>query len=251
VLVIEQRHPVAVLRMEHGKANALDLELLTALGEALQGLEGEEKTRALVLTGRGSIFSAGVDLFRLVEGGADYVERFFPLLSGVCYDLFRFPRPVVAAVNGHAIAGGCILACACDYRVMARGGATLGVPELKVGVPFPVVALEILRFASSNAHLQELVYRGRTYTADEAWQRGLADETVEQEAVVERAVEVAAGLAAEPVERFRITKRQLRQPVLERIERLSTATDPEVLAAWKQPTTLEAIGTYLEGLRRR
>lgn len=251
MLTIEPRHPVAVLRLEHGKVNALDLELLTGLGEALGELERDSEVRALVLTGSGSIFSAGVDLLRLVAGGPEYVERFLPALSRVCGDLFRFPRPVVAAVNGHAIAGGCILACACDYRVMARGRATLGVPELKVGVPFPVVALEILRFATSNAHLQELVYRGRTYTADEAWQRGLADETEEEADVVARAVEVATGLAAEPAERFRITKRQLRQPTVERIERLSPATDAEVLAAWKDPATLTAIQGYLVSLRKR
>ena len=74
-----------------------------------------------MLTGTGTVFSAGVDLRRLTEGGRDYVQAFLPLLGDAFFKTFTFPKPLIAAVNGHAIAGGCILACACDYRIMSAG----------------------------------------------------------------------------------------------------------------------------------
>src|SRR5262245_57734470 len=110
-----QHEGVLTLRLAHGKANALDVELLDALLGELSG--AAEGARAVILTGTGSIFSAGVDLFRLTREGADYVRRFLPLLSRFLRTLFTFPRPVVAAVNGHAIAGGCIIVLASDARL--------------------------------------------------------------------------------------------------------------------------------------
>lgn len=241
---------VAEIRLDHGKANALDLELAEALAHRLADLAGRDEVRAVVLTGTGGIFSAGVDLFRVVEEGAAYVDRFVPVLVQAFRDLFVFPHPVVAAVNGHAIAGGCVMACAADYRLMARGRGTIGVPELRVGVPFPLVAIEILRFATSTAHLQELVYRGKTYGVDAAYERGLVDEVVDAQLLLARAREVAGQLASEPAARFRITKRQLRRPALERIETLAGETDAEVLRAWKDAGTLGAIRAYLEEMKR-
>jgi len=124
---------ILTLRLAHRKASALDVEILDALQRELEG--AATNARALILTGTGSIFSAGVDLFRLTQEGADYVRRFLPLLSCVVRTLFAFPRPVVAAANRHAIAGGCILVLAADARLMAAGSGRIGVPELLVGVP--------------------------------------------------------------------------------------------------------------------
>lgn len=240
--------PVAVIRMEHGKVQAMDLELVEALEDALRDAADAP---AIVLTGSGRAFSAGVDLKRLLDGGDAYVDRFLPALSEVMVRLFAHPGPVVAAINGHAIAGGCVLACACDYKVMAETGATIGVPELEVGVPFPVAPLEILRFALADPHLQELVYLGRTYGADVARSRGMVDEIVPADQVTSRALAVAERLASGPAARFRLTKQQLRRPALDRIALDGPRADPAVVAAWKDPATLAAIRTYLDGLRSR
>lgn len=240
---------IAELRLDHGKASALDLELVGALAETLVELE-RRGVRGLVLTGTGGIFSAGVDLPRLLDGGEEYVRAFLPSLVEAFRRLFAFPAPAVAAVNGHAIAGGCVLAAACDYRLMARGAGTIGVPELRVGVPFPLEAIEILRFATSTAHLQELVYRGSTYGVDDARRRGLVDEVVEPDELLVRARAVVRGFGSEPAARFRLTKRQLRAPALAAMERHARETDREVLAEWMRPETLAAIRSYLAELKR-
>ena len=241
----EDRGPIAVLRMAHGKANALDAELLEALDRALHGIE-EARPEAVVLTGTGSIFSAGVDLFRVLDGGASYLASFLPVLARAVRRLFAFPRPVVAAVNGHAIAGGCILACACDLKVMAEGEGRIGVPELRVGVPFPVAPLEVLRFAVPPQHLQKLAYAGRTYGAAEALEWGLVDELASPDRLLERALEAAGQLAAIPPGSFELTKAQLRRPALDRIDALHDEIEPRVAAQWASPAVREHVRAYVE-----
>ena len=135
--------------------------------------------KAVVLTGQGKIFSAGVDLIRVSEGGADYVRKFLPALHRLYDAVFYHPKPVVAAINGHAIAGGCVLACCADRRIMAREGGRIGVTEMLVGVPFPALAFEIVRFAVPPRYLPEFTLSGATYATDAALQRGWIDEVAE------------------------------------------------------------------------
>lgn len=241
----EDRDGIAVLRIEHGRANALDAELLERLEERFRELE-EERPDAVVLTGTGSIFSAGVDLFRILDGGRAYLERFLPVLGRSLERLFAFPGPVVAAINGHAIAGGCILACACDLKVMADGDGRIGVPELRVGVPFPVAALEILRFAVPRQHLQKLAYVGRTYGPRDAQAWGLVDELVAPERLTERTLEAARELAAIPRGSFELTKAHLRRPTLERIRSYRGEIDPRVADLWGEEAIHDHIRDYLE-----
>jgi len=240
----EDRGRVRVLVMEHGKANALDVEFLDALTAAVE--TAERSAAAIVLTGTGNIFSAGVDLFRLVEGGAAYVDRFLPSLDACFTRLFAFSKPAVAAVNGHAIAGGCILSCACDRRLAALGRGRIGVPELLVGVPFPGIALEIVRAATSDGMAADLAITGATHPMEEALRRGLIDALVEPETLLDRACDIAAQLAQIPATAFALVKRQLRQPALDFCRQLATTHDPAVAQVWRDPKTMVAIRSYLE-----
>jgi enoyl-CoA hydratase len=243
LISVETQGHVAVVQMAHGKANALDTTLCRELAAQLAGLE-RSGHRAAVLSGRGPIFSAGVDLLRLRDGGPGYLQEFLPALSEAFLALFNCSVPVVAAVNGHAIAGGCILVCACDHRVMNADHGRIGVTELFVGLPFPVTALEILRFAVGTHRLQELTHFGRTYPAAEAVDLGLADEAVAGASVLARAVAVAGQFAALAPQPLRHTRRQIRGPVLDRI-RQESATDDLVLRMWESPTARETVAEYV------
>ncbi len=244
MITTETRDRVTVVRMAHGKVNAFDPELMSGLIDQLAGLEQAE-TSAVVLTGSGSVFSAGVDLRGLTAGGPDYVKTLLPLLGAAFLKAFTFPKPVVAAVNGHAIAGGCVLACACDYRIMADGAGRIGTPELSVGVPFPIMALEILRLTVPAHRLQALVYRGLTCTPAEALDNGFVDELAAPEAVLDRAVEMAARLGALPPASFALTKRMIRQPSEARVREMQAA-DEAVTEAWMSPRVLDAVRAYVE-----
>jgi enoyl-CoA hydratase len=246
---LARRGRVAVLRMTHGKANALDLELSEALTAQLERFARSDAA-ALVVTGEGRMFSAGVDLLRVVDGGAAYVRRFLPSVNRMFETLFASARPVVAAVNGHAIAGGCVMACAADYRLMAREAGRIGIPELLVGVPFPVAALEIMRAAAPPQHLQALVYRGVAFTAEAAQQHGLVDAVVDPDRLLDEAIGAAEALAAIPAAAFSLTKQQLRAPAMERI-RAGALVDQTVQDAWASPATLDAIRDYVARTLKR
>jgi enoyl-CoA hydratase len=246
----DARGDVALLTLAHGKASALDLELLVALDAALAE-EQASGARALVLTGQGHIFSAGVDLFRVLDGGRAYLQEFLPALDRCLLRLFRFDKPVVCAVNGHAIAGGCIIACAADLRLFARGPATIGAPELLVGVPFPPTPLAIVRFAVPAGAFQRAVLSGRNYRADDALAAGLVDELVEPEELLPQAVAAAERMAAVPRRAFAHTKAQLRQPTLDHLERHADTANSEVLELWTSEPVRAAIRGYVERTLRR
>lgn len=241
----ETHDGVTVLRMAHEKASALDLEFAEALGRAFAE-EAAGDARALVLTGTGGIFSAGVDLVRIVDDGPEYIGRFLRVLRVLIRRLLEHPGPVVAAINGHAIAGGCVLACGCDHRIMALGRGRIGMPELAVGVPFPTAALEAVRLVTSGHRLQTTLYEGRTLLPEEALQWGLVDACVEADALLETALERGRALAAIPSESFRLTKAQLRAPALSRIAAAEAdGTEDAVAAAWVRPDILEAVRRYV------
>jgi enoyl-CoA hydratase len=237
-----ERDGVVWLRMAHGKANAMDLELLRALTAAMREVTD---ARAVVLTGTGGIFSAGVDLFRLTQGGGAYVRDFIPALSECFHALFAFPGPVVAAMNGHAIAGGAIIGFASDRRVMVRGKGTVGVPEVRVGVPFPWLPLEIVRFAVPVQSLNDLVLRGEIYGCDEALRRGLVDELVDEPELAGRAEEIAREMAAIAPIAFRESKLRLRRPVLDGWERVGRAADAGAIEMWSSDEVQGAVRDYI------
>lgn len=243
LFVREDRDDIAVLRLAHGKVSALDVELCAAVEAELDRV-ADGRARALVLTGTGRTFSAGVDLVRLLAGGAEYGRRFLPAMERFFRALLVFPRPLIAAVNGHAIAGGCIVAAAADYRVMARGAGRIGLPELIVGVPFPRLPLEIVAARLSPAVLRSLVYGGRTVFADEALSLGLVDETVEADRLLDRSLDVARQLGAIPARTFALTKRALIDAVLERV-RGSAGSDADAVEAWASPEVHAAIRQYV------
>lgn len=235
---------VAILTLAHGKANTLDTEFCDALAARFDALRSDP-AKAAVMTGQGKIFSAGVDLKRLSEGGAGYVRRFLPALHRLYDAVFFHPKPVVAAINGHAIAGGCVLAACADRRIMAQGTARIGLTELLVGVPFPALAFEVVRGTVPERYLAEVAYSGATYDTDAALERGWIDEVVEPEDLIEDALAVAQELAELSPAAFAQTKAQIREPVRERMARGGTATEKAVTDIWCAPETLARIGDYV------
>jgi enoyl-CoA hydratase len=224
---------IATVTMRHGKANALDITLCEGLADCFDKLRASD-ARAVVLTGQGQIFSVGVDLLQVSAGGADYIRRFLPMLHRMYEAVFFHPKPLVAAVNGHAIAGGCVLACCADRRIMARGGGRMGITELLVGVPFPALAFEIVRFAVPGRYLPEFTYAGATYDVDASLARGWVDELVEANALTERARAAAQKMARLSPKAFTQAKKQLRQEVSERVERGGAKTDQTVTDIWTE-----------------
>ena len=249
MFVREDSGDTAVIRFAHKKVSALDVAFCGALVRELETI-ASSSSRALVVTGTGTTFSAGVDLFQVLDGGAEYLTRFLPAMESLFRAFLTFPKPAVAAINGHAIAGGCIIAAACDHRVMSDGSGRIGIPELAVGVPFPALPFEIMQARLSPTHFRRLVLGADTVGGSEAFALGLIDEVVAPDLLMSRALQAAERLTSIPPVSFTITKRAFTSPVVERADASHLLNDA-ALAAWENPAVLARIRAYVEQTVRK
>ena len=242
---VEERGDVALVRIDRPPANAMDPELL-AEGHAVLGELAAAEPDAVVLTGREGFFSAGVDLKVAPTldpaGQRELVEGINRLFAG----WYAFPRPLVCAVNGHAIAGGLILALCGDYRIGVEGEAKLGLTELKAGVPYPGAALAVCRAELAPAALRVLGLRAHLVDPREAARLGVLDELVAPESLIDRALELAGEFAALPPGAYGRVKRQLRGEAIERMEAIVAAGGDSLQAGWLGDETAAAARAILE-----
>lgn len=249
---VERRDGVALVRMDDGRVNAMDLALCKELAGTVRGLAGETGVRAVVLTGNGRAFSAGADLRALVTGRGPHARAFVAGLADCFEAVLSAPLPVVAAVDGHALAGGCVLACAADHRVVVDDpAALLGLTEMAVGVPFSTVALEVVRWRVGDGPLGRRVLLAGTVPAPEAVAAGLADETAPADRLLDRALEVAARLGALPAGVFALTKEQLQADVRARTDARAPGQDARVADLWASEPVLEAVEVFVGRTLRR
>jgi enoyl-CoA hydratase len=242
---IEERGDVALVTIDRPPANAMDRELLEA-GHAVLGDLAARDPAAVVLAGREGFFSAGVDLKLAptldAAGQRAMVEGINRLFAG----WYSYPRPVVAAVTGHAIAGGLILALCGDWRVAATQGK-YGLTELRAGIPYPAVAMLGVRAELEPAVARRLVLRADLLDPAAALAAGLFDELAEPAAVVPRALEVAAELAGLPRGAYVTIKRQLRGDTIEAMRQVLDGEDPMSATGWLDEETAGAAASTLRG----
>ena len=221
---------VHVIRLECGKANAIDEALLATLTRELDKAVTED-ARAIVLTGYDKYFSAGLNLTALPntrEGMLDFAETFDRTLL----HLLQFPLPVVAAINGHAVAGGCVLASACDVRIGAEGSYRVGVSEVDIGVVFPAAALAVVQNAVHPSRVTEVILGARLMQPHEAKSAGLLHDVVPADQLLTRATATAEHLGSKPQPGFQLTKRDLLAELVTRIELRSQTARQRFVDLW-------------------
>ncbi len=241
---LHHENRIATLTLKHGKVNAMDLEFLESLSRQLETLADDPNVSVLILSNAGSTFSAGVDLKRLVAEPLSYLDRFLPAIRRLFRTAFEFPKPLVGAIAGHALAGGCVLASCCDYRILSAT-AKIGMPELRVGLPLPPEGIEILRFVAATQHLQRIVTNGKTFVGAAAVDAGLADEAIPVEQVRSRAMGIALELQAVPSTVFALSKRQIRRPISERICRHENRFQDEVERLWRDEEVRDNVRSFI------
>ena len=220
--------------------NAFDLGLVEDAVATVRGIRGP-----IVLTGAGRCFSAGVDLRAIIDGGADYTDRFLAAIADAFLAVFDHPAPAVAAINGHAIAGGCVIAMAADIRLMSSG--LIGLSEVAVGLPFPVAAVEICRYAMGTS-VTRAVLEADNIDVESASQRGWVDEVVSPRDLVARAVATANKLGQHSPTAYAAMKEQLHRHAREAID-AGAELDADVQALWKSEETRARISAFLDALK--
>jgi len=238
LVTIEERDQVALVRVDRPPANALDPELLADGHAAIDELRSAEPG-AVVLTGREGFFSAGVDLKLAPTLDAGGQREMVDGINRLFLDWYAMPRPVVCAVNGHAIAGGLILALCGDYRV-GGGAGKLGLTELRAGIPYPVAAMAIVKAELTPPAVRLLALGAELVEQPRALELGLLDEIVEPERVLDRALEVAEGYAALPGGAYARVKDQVRGDTVRSLRAALDAGADPMLSGWLGEETAQA-----------
>jgi enoyl-CoA hydratase/carnithine racemase len=242
---IEEHDDVAVVRVDRPPANAMDPGLLADAVAATEELAAAEPG-AVVLTGRPGFFSAGADLKVVPTLDADGQRAMVDGINGLCMAWYGLPRPVVCAVNGHAIAGGLVFALCADYRVAAADGR-YGLTELRAGVPYPTMAIAVVAAELSAPAARRLVLRADLVDAADLRELGAFDEVVPNDEVLDRALVVARDLGALPSSAYAATKRRLRAPTLALAARLQAGEADPLGDAWTDADTASRAAAILRG----
>jgi enoyl-CoA hydratase/carnithine racemase len=225
MIAVDYQDTVAIVRLSRGVTNVLDLELVNELGELLERIEHDASASALVLgSGNEKFFSIGFDIPNLFGLSRRDFETFFAEFNRVCLKLYTLPKPTAAAITGHAVAGGCILALCCDYRLIAEGKKLMGLNEIKLGVPVPYLADCVLQSIVGTRYARDMMDTGEFYAPADALRMGLVDAVLLVGDVLPKAVEKARLLGAWTPSAFALIKRNR----VEQIERRVLAQREEM-----------------------
>jgi 3,2-trans-enoyl-CoA isomerase len=236
---------VATVTIARGKVNALNEELVIELTETFGTLAADESVRAVIITGQGKFFSFGLDVPEFMHySRADftrYVTRFAELYT----DLFLFPKPVVAALNGHTVGGGCLLAAACDVRLMVSGKAKTSLNEITIGSTVFVGGVEMLAYWVGRKNAQHVLFSGALFSAEEAQAIGLIDQVTSEADLPSEAARVAADLVSRAPRAFASIKMLLRKPVVDAFKPREGEAVEEFMDIWYSESTQEQLKDIL------
>ena len=249
-LRLDRRGALALLRLDKARGNAIDARLVEDLLAASHVLSEDEGVRGVLLaSAHGSVFCPGLDLVAL--GGMDRpaLGRFMQRFAEAVWSLYALPKPMVAAVSGHAVAGGCILALTADYRVLRRG-AQIGLNEVKIGVPLPWSVALLVQATAAPTALSRIALLGRNFEGEEAVSVGLADEILDPDGFEDGCLARLQEFAEKDPRAVATTKRYLRGRVVDEMKARETELIDEFLDAWFSEATQERRRAIVASLTR-
>jgi len=234
---VETIEGIATAVLSRGKVNALNGMVVDELRECLKSLEVDQELKALVLTGCGKFFSFGFDIPEFLSFTKEEFTNYLTNFTDLYTYLFLYPKPVVAALNGHTIAGGCMLALACDIRVMVAGKSKISLNEIAFGSSVFAGSTEMLRFWIGSANATKVLYLGAMYSAKEAMSLGLVQEVLTADNLMVQARRIASDLASKHSPAFASIKSLLLKPIAEDMMRRERASIREFVDIWySEPT---------------
>jgi len=238
---------IATAILSRGKVNALNEPMVEELTKSFEALAIDNDVRSIIFTGSGKFFSFGFDVPEFLNYSKSDFIRYLEKFTNFYTYLFLFPKPIVAALNGHTIAGGCMLATACDFRLMVTGKAKISLNEITFGSPVLAGSVEMLRYCVGSRNAQSILYSGAMYSAEEACQLGLVDQVSSEDALKEDARKVAQEFAQKDSSAFKSIKHLLRKPASEEMIKREKDAILEFVDIWYSEQTwenLKAIKIY-------
>jgi len=215
-LIVERRGPVCIVYLNRSESrNALSAALRAELVECLNRLKEDDDVKAVVLTGKGPAFCAGFDLKEMAALKPEEVQSYFRESASYHEEVLSFPKPLIAAVNGPAVAGGFDLALMCDIRI-ACGEAYFSHPEVKLGVA-PLYSL--LRMVAGDSVARELCLTGKRISAEEAAKLRMVSKVVPREKLLEEAVKLAEQICEAPIQSIMAAKKVIIEATIEELKK--------------------------------
>lgn len=234
---VEIHEGIATVVLNRGKVNALNGEFVDELKECFKALEVNQDASAIVLTGDGKFFSFGFDIPAFLSFTKEEFTNYLINFTDLYTYLFLYPKPVIAALNGHTIAGGCMIALGCDTRVMADGKGKISLNEIDFGSSVFSGSMEMLRFCIGSANAAKVLYSGAMYSAEEAMSLGLVQAVVPEEDLMIQAKRMASDLIPKHMPAFTSIKGLLRKPIAEDMIKREKESIREFVDIWySEPT---------------
>jgi len=247
MISVDCRGSVMLAKFNRGVTNALNPEFVQELGEVLQRVESDVTVRGLVLgSSNEKFFSIGLDIPDLYPLDREDFRDFLRVFNRVCMDLYTLPKPTVAAITGHALAGGCILALCCDWRFIAEGRKLMGLNEVKLGVPVPYLADRVLHALAGVRHARKMMEGGDFYAPAEALEMGMVDEVLPVEEVVNRALAHAEKLGSLPKTGYGMIKRNRVETTVTEVLARETEMERYFIESWYSEAVRERLREAME-----
>jgi enoyl-CoA hydratase len=248
---VERQGALLILRLDKSRGNAIDEALVDDLSRACHEAGQDDGVRGVLLaSAHPKLFCPGLDLVTLYACDRPTMESFTGKFAAMIWTLYDLRKPVVAAIAGHAVAGGCVLALTADYRMLRRG-AQIGLNEVKVGVPLPWSVAILLRSSVSPGALARVALLGRNFADDEALAAGLADELVGGEGFEQQCLARLEEFAEKDPLALATTKAYLRAEALREMRAHEKERVQDFLDGWFSEATRQRLKQTIESLAKK
>ena len=238
---------VVILKLNRSVTNPINLELINHLSGQVKMAKDDKDIVGIVLTSANSkFFSIGFDIPELINSTRAEFKEFYHYFNLLCIDLYTFPKPIIAAITGHAVAGGCILTLCCDYRFIGEGKKLMGLNEIKLGVPVPYPADCILRQIVDDRAARIILDTGDFFPPEETLKMGLVDEVMPQEHLVNKAVERVESIQSLSLDAYCIIKRNRTEAVESQIRTSLAEKEKIFIEMWYSAETRKKLKAALE-----
>lgn len=242
---------LAIITLNRGKSNSINREMVIELTDMLTNIENDTNIGGVIITGRDNFFSAGLDLIELYDYNEEEAKSFWYLFLNFTAKITAFKKPIVAAVNGHSPAGGCVIALACDARVMAEGKYIIGLNEVPVGIIVPNCIFSLYSFWLGKAHASRSLLEGKLFNPEEALAIGLIDELVNSESILTAAERRVRKYMAFESTTWSHSKINIRRELIEVTSADQSADLNLMLKQWWAPSTRAILKTVIDSLQKR
>lgn len=242
---------LAIISLNRPKSNSLNREMVTELTDMLTNIENDSNIGGVIITGKDHFFSAGLDLIELYDYNEEEAKSFWHLFLNFTAKITAFKKPMVAAINGHSPAGGCVIALACDARVMAEGKYIIGLNEVPVGIIVPNCIFSLYSFWLGQANASRSLLEGKLFNPEEALAIGLVDELVKPESILTAAERRVRKYMAFERTTWSESKVNIRRELIAITSADQSADLAVMLKQWWSPNTRAILKTIIDSLQRK